>query len=201
MTPLPENRAERIGRLIFFLEEYVKPHAQRHPDAQAILNARTVFNMCYVYVGKRTGDGPVNLALANIVGIAALCPWFQSQGLGPAFTTHPQLDPVLDICGLMLRQTDGNPIRVYIDDVRLAAFFGFTRDDWIRIVDPTKYMDEYLVSGSKVRPKMVLDRLLRMTMLVNNQGPLPADVVRDALKGPAYADIETFRKTIREVLT
>lgn len=174
MTTLPRDSLERVGRLIFLLEEFVKPHEERHPDVRAIVQAGTKFLMNYVCVGRKDADGNWIIEAINVVGLAALDRWFNERGLNVSVITHPTLPETLDPCGVMFKQFDPEPHRIHIDDTRLSAYFGFRPLDWCDIIDPSNYIDEYLRSGNFVRPHMVRERILKLAFPEEHQPPPPS---------------------------
>lgn len=174
---------ERNRRLIFFLDEMMKPHRDRHADVRAITDPDTRFNMCSIYVGKRQRSGLMHVASVHIVGMAALDPWFNEQGLRPSLITHPVDYPTLDVCGVCLTIPGNLTHRVHIDDVRLSNFFGYRPQDWIELIDPTEYQAEYSRVGSLVRPYMVRERIMKL-MFPNEvyTRPTSIQVITEALR-------------------
>ncbi len=173
----------RNRRLIFFLEEMMKPYRDRHTDVQAITDPDTRFNMCSIHVGKRQPTGLMHVASTHFLGMAALDPWFNDQGLRSSLITHPCDYPTLDVCGVCLTVPGNLTHRVHIDDVRLSNFFGYRPQDWIELVDPTHYQMEYSRVGSLVRPYMARERIMKFMFPTEvYTKPSPIQVIAEVLR-------------------
>jgi hypothetical protein len=168
-----QTQINRVERLIFDLTEFMKPYEERDPEIKRMLppypdrNGHIRFprfNMNMIYCGKQNTEGKWNIVCVHPVGIAALDPRFQEDGLRPSLITHPHDYDTLDVCGVSTLGHDRSSWRrMQIDDVWLAEYFGLGPMDWVSLVDGALYFSDFKVSSLFVGPRMVLKRLYRMT--------------------------------------
>lgn len=177
-----ERTIQRIERLIFLLEEFSRPHDDRHPDVRAIVQRTTRFDLNHIYVGRRNPGERWIVSAVGVAGLAALDPWFHEQGLSESIITKPGEDhETLDVGGVMITQMNTAPSRVHIDWKQVYAFFDVRPADWVTIIDPRYYQHPYLCTGNLVRPYMVRDRIQRIAFPERYDPlPSPVDVLQQA---------------------
>lgn len=157
--PAADLYLPRIARLAFLLTEIGKRYDQRAPEMADVLGPETRFDLSFVTVGRRLDSGILYVDRCDMIGLAALDPFFQEQGLEPSLIMVPGRYDSLDIGGVLLRSSvSGKKVRVSWRDTELCDFFGLGVADWRLLNDAEAYWNRYK-SRVVITPDMLLDTL------------------------------------------
>lgn len=148
----PNTGNDHLDRMLVWfrlIQQMEKVYDHRDSDVRSSIGD-AAFNMGNVTIGYCVVADDYCLTACCALGSAACYPWFNKQGLKPALAGHTGMQ--LDGLNIML----GGRTLVY-RNLKIAQFFGLSKDLYDRIVDPERY------DTVRITPTAVADRIRQAT--------------------------------------
>lgn len=156
----PNTGNDQLDRMLVWfrlIQQMEKIYDHRDNDVRSSIGD-AVFNMGNVTTGYSICYDDYCLSACCALGTAACYPWFNDQGLRPAFSGYTGMK--LDGLHVTL-----NGRKLVYCDVEIAQFFGLSRDLYVRIVDPEFY------DTVRIKPAAVADRIRHAIRATFNVDP------------------------------